>query len=320
MKYPWLQASWQRLIKQVDAGILPHALLITGSAGIGKLAFAEALGKYVQCHQPLNSEACGSCKSCLLHQVGSHPDYKLLTLEEGSRQIKIDAVRGVSDFVVKKSQQGGYKVVIINPVAAMNENASNALLKSLEEPGVNTAIILLGSSSQQVLPTIRSRCQLLQLRDVAAMDSRQWLSSQVGGDERANYLLAVAKNQPLLALELDQSPKLKLREQMLAELIQLLEGQTDLVALAQKWSKADIAEVVAWLLAWYIDLAKWVVAGGQTVQADSQTLFSLMALRLSPQKLHHEVDKLSKLNAAILRGASPNKQLLLEGVLAELSH
>jgi hypothetical protein len=171
-----------------------------------------------------------------------------------------------------------------------------------------------------VLPTIRSRCQLLQLRDVAAMDSRQWLSSQVGGDKRANYLLAVAKNQPLLALELDQSPKLKLREQMLAELIQLLEGQTDLVALAQKWSKADIAEVVAWLLAWYIDLAKWVVAGGQTVQADSQTLFSLMALRLSPQKLHHEVDKLSKLNAAILRGASPNKQLLLEGVLAELSH
>ncbi|CAH0990129.1 DNA polymerase III subunit delta' [Sinobacterium norvegicum] len=320
MIYPWLEDRWQQLIEQVDAGILPHALLITGSAGLGKLSLAKALGIYLQCHQPVDKQACGSCKSCLLHQVGTHPDYKVLTLEEGSRQIKIDAVRQVSDFVLKKSQQGGYKIVIIDPAVAMNENASNALLKSLEEPGESTVIILLGVSSQQVLPTIRSRCQLLQIRDISFEQGEQWLAPQVGGLERAKYLLAVAKGQPTLALELDQSPKLQLREQILAELTQLLEGQTDLVVVAQKWAKAELGEVVGWLLDWYIDLAKWTATGGYTAMADCQVLYRLLALRLNPQKLHQQVDKLTKLKAVITKGASPNKQLLLEGVLADLSH
>ncbi len=82
------------------------------------------------------------CKSCLLLKAGSHPDNYLLEPEEADKAIKVDQVRDLVSFVVQTAQMGGRKVVLIEPVEAMNINAANALLKSLEEPSGDTVLLL----------------------------------------------------------------------------------------------------------------------------------------------------------------------------------
>ena len=125
--YPWQDSLWQQLAGRAQHA---HAYLLHGPIGIGKRALAERLMASLLCKQPVNLEACGECKSCLLLKAGSHPDNYLLEPEEADKAIKVDQVRDLVSFVVQTAQMGGRKVVLIEPVEAMNINAANALLKS----------------------------------------------------------------------------------------------------------------------------------------------------------------------------------------------
>lgn len=140
--YPWQQEPWQRW-----AGLrarLPHAILLKGPQGIGKLDFALALAQSLLCERPgADALACGACPSCHWFEQETHPDFRLLQpdalseAEEGeereagkkkpSRQISVDQVRSLSDFANLSAHQGGHRVVLIHPAEAMNTNAANAL-------------------------------------------------------------------------------------------------------------------------------------------------------------------------------------------------
>ncbi|MGK0440403.1 MAG: DNA polymerase-3 subunit delta', partial [Pseudohongiellaceae bacterium] len=140
--FAWHAVQWQHLADLCAANRLPHALLFAGPPGVGKLRFAKALAYSLLCEKPGYQTACGECKQCRLNQT-SHPDLKLIQPEEGARQIKIDQVRGVVQFIVQTSHAGGYKIIILSPAEAMNTNAANAVLKSLEEPTDNCLLILI---------------------------------------------------------------------------------------------------------------------------------------------------------------------------------
>ena len=139
---PWQLEAWARLGQQVDEDRLPHALLVTGPAGIGKEHFARSVSARLLCGSPVSGTACGNCKSCTLLSAGSHPDLLDVQCEEGSRVIKIDQVRELIDFAGKTPAIGGRKVVLLGPAEAMNINAANALLKCLEEPSASTTLLL----------------------------------------------------------------------------------------------------------------------------------------------------------------------------------
>jgi DNA polymerase III subunit delta' len=131
---PWLHARFGELTRLMDAGRLPHALLISGPRGVGKRSLADALIARVLCAAP-GEAACGRCHGCRMLAAGYHPDLLRVEPEEGKRQIRIDPIREVNAFVAQTAQQGGYRVILIAPAEAMNVAAANALLKSLEEPG-----------------------------------------------------------------------------------------------------------------------------------------------------------------------------------------
>ncbi len=139
---PWHASAWQHLLHLLQQQRLPHALLLTGVNGIGKLQFARAFAAYLLCDQP-GEHACGQCKGCRLSAQQSHPDLVELMAEESGREIKVDQVRELSGFVAAAAQQGGYRLVIIHPPEDMNINAANALLKSLEEPGDKTVSVII---------------------------------------------------------------------------------------------------------------------------------------------------------------------------------
>jgi DNA polymerase-3 subunit delta' len=167
------QASAVGVLKSaLAAQRLPHGMIFAGPAGVGKATTARALAAVFLCEKPDLSRgaACGRCESCRLMEVGNHPDFhvayrqliRLLKKTSVARDFAMDVVR---HFVVRpaglKAAMGRGKVIVLEEAELMNADAQNALLKTLEEPQGRTLIILLSDQPEALLPTIRSRCQIV---------------------------------------------------------------------------------------------------------------------------------------------------------------
>ena len=173
--FPWQQSAWDGLMRRLGEQRLPHALLLGGGAGLGKRRLAGDLATALLCQTATGPWPCGQCVGCTLMSAGSHPDFHEIGVEEGSRVIKVDAVRELGRSMGLKSQYGGFRVAIIAPAERMNASAANSLLKTLEEPPAGTVLILVADQPSRLPATVRSRCQRL---DVHAPDGRavrrQW--------------------------------------------------------------------------------------------------------------------------------------------------
>ena len=316
--YPWQQAEWQQFVQQSSAGKLPHAILLAGPKGIGKRDLAEALAQRLLCESPREGGACGQCRGCQLNQAKTHPDFIWVTPEEGSKAIKVDQVRELTEALAKTAQQGGYKVVILEPAEAMNANAANALLKSLEEPAAHTLLLLISHSPSSVLPTIRSRCQLRALAMPRQELVLRWLSPLlVGRSLEAEDLLIAARGAPLIAMALLEGDALELREQQLQQLVRLSLGQLSAIDLAANWQSADMATLMEWYMGQIHALVRWL-AGAEDPQVRLGPVeFRELAARVSPLVLHRYMEKLLVSKRQVLSGSNPNKQLMWEELLLD---
>lgn len=246
--YPWQQRQWQRMADAVAADRLPHALLLGGQGGLGIDHFADCLAASWLCEQSNHEGACGRCRSCLLYHAGNHPDLARATPEEGGKQIKVEEVRGLVQFMQMKSQYGRGKIAIITPAEAMNRSAANALLKILEEPPPGCIFILVAHHPESLPVTIRSRCQKLDFAPTYDDTSRDWLAARAAIDpSRATDMLILARGRPLHALALLESDIAERQARLLAELGKLDRRAVDVTALAQHWQDSGTAEVFEWL-------------------------------------------------------------------------
>jgi len=319
--YPWQQNQWQDLVARLQQNHLPHALMLRGPAGTGKAHFAVALAQMLLCEKPVATAACGRCKACHLIRAGSHPDLLLVEPEEAGKAIKVDQVRHLVEFIGRKSQYSGYRAVVICPAEAMNVNASNALLKSLEEPGEKTLLSLVSHQVSGVLPTIRSRCQVMEFPLPAREPALSWLGSLLGEDAgKAERLLNVAGGAPVLALDLNQSEWIGERSAVLQHWLGVLTGKRDPVRTAEGWQQYPLLELVSWLLAWQIDLMK-VVAGvpAQVVNQDLLADLNAVQGRINPDRLFGCYGHLQQVRRMLSGPGNPNPQLLLEEILLKWS-
>ena len=209
------QPVWDGL--QARRGQLPHALLLVGQKGLGKYELAKQFAASLLCESPEpHGLACGKCLACNWYSQGNHPDFRLLQpdalneeaeAEEGkkklSQQITIDQVRGMDEFLTVGTHRGGLRIVIVNPTEAMNRSTANALLKTLEEPGPSTLFLLVSSEPIRLLPTIRSRCQVVPVPIPSAKRAAKILAE--AGLADAGRWLALAGGSPILALEFSRS-------------------------------------------------------------------------------------------------------------------
>ncbi len=142
---------------------LAHAWLLNGGNQNDNLHLVQQFAQWLLCLDKHHEFACGKCKSCSLLQSNSHPDLYRLTPGEDSDAILVDDVRALNDFIVSRAQLSVYKVVLLWPAEKLNRQAANALLKKLEEPGANTIFLILTANIDLLLPTITSRCQIVNL-------------------------------------------------------------------------------------------------------------------------------------------------------------
>ena len=315
----WLDQTWQRLQKMHSQGRLPHAMVLSGAKGLGKRQLAEQLMASLVCQHPLQGQACEECKSCLLRHANSHPDIKRLAPEEEGKAILVDPVRQLQPWLAGTAQQGGAKVVIIEPANELNVNAANALLKNLEEPGNNTFFILLHDWPKPLLATIKSRCQSQEVAIPDAVMAIQWLAAQhaESSTDELQQVLQMAHGAPLLALKYLQQQAPAMRHQSLVDLTAILRNQTSVSMVAESWIKADVKQVLDWWLQWIQDLIKLQQTQDGQLVANQDVLKLLQAIAKKADikqvfKLHDEL--LTSLDSLVQR-RNINQQLMLEKLL-----
>lgn len=251
---PWQEEGWRLLAERRARASLPHALLFCGPAGLGKRDFADAFARSLLCQSVgADGQACGRCRACKLLAARSHPDCVRVNFElrdDGKlrTEIIVDQIRALGQRLALTAQFGGYQIALIDPADAMNQNASNALLKTLEEPTAATLIILLSDDPARLSATIRSRCQRIDFRLPSPPQALAWLAIQRVDAKTAAAALAASGGNPGLALAWAGSGGLAVREEVAADLRALHAGKATPLEVANRWSKAE-AETRLWFAA-----------------------------------------------------------------------
>ncbi|MCP5160410.1 MAG: DNA polymerase III subunit delta' [Hahellaceae bacterium] len=316
---PWHNALWERYQRLVDQGILPHALLFVGVPGVGKRQFAERLIRYLLCHSRTGSgRHCGQCHACHLTHAETHPDVRYVVPEEKSSVVKVDQIRVCNEFVLKSSQQGFYKVAVVDPAEAMMTAAANALLKTLEEPPAKTLLLLISDRPGLILPTIRSRCQVVNFDVPASPIALDWLESQTQGGTSADIALKLAGGAPLVALDALASGDIEQNIAMTKDLASLLKREVLPSQVATSWIKqAGQPEVVVKRMLQWIQATLRFSCAGQDSLLDwmpGATVFRYLAEKNDSQMLFSVHDQLTEA-LVYLQQSNPNPTLLLEKLL-----
>jgi DNA polymerase-3 subunit delta' len=191
--------SWQGLMghdeiaarfrRALAGGRLASTFLFVGPAGIGKRSFALKLAQSVLCERVPETDLapCGQCPACLQVLAGTHPDVEVVAKPADRAFIPLEALIGDDEHrmregmcynIALKPYSGKRKIAILDDADYLNKEGANCLLKTLEEPPLGSLIILIGTSEQRQLPTIRSRCQVVRFRPLAANEVAQLLLSQ----------------------------------------------------------------------------------------------------------------------------------------------
>ena len=211
---PWLQHQLTGLIQRPG-----HALLLQGASGLGQYELGLALAAAWLCHAPTSAGACGVCPSCHGIEVRAHADFSVLMPEtdmlalnwplsekaqkdiddkkrKPSKEIRVEAMRDLLGFTQTTGANANGKVVLIYPAERMNTITANTLLKTLEEPAGRTRFILASAAAHELLPTVRSRCQVHPMQWPSSAEGLRWLVQQGLPEGEATVLLKAAGGRP----------------------------------------------------------------------------------------------------------------------------
>jgi DNA polymerase III subunit delta' len=307
---PWLQSARTRVRAAFDAQRLPHSLLLLSNPGLGAEQLANWISALALCESQ-GPRPCGECASCRLLRSDSHPDSHFVRLEEDAQQIKVDQVRALIESLSLKSYRGGYKVGVIEGAESLNANGANAFLKTLEEPGANTVLILIARPSHRLPATIASRCLRLVLTPPPTEAAVHWLQGRAQQSWHAE--LALAGGAPLRALELAEVGVAALDADMRESLRQLAAGSVDVTLLADRWVKSDPGLRIIWLENWITQRVH--TALGADISPQSAEPVRLPAALLKPKirALFELLDAARDLRR--LASTGMNQQLALEALL-----
>ena len=312
---PWQERHWRQLRQARESERLPHALLLSGARGLGKSAFARALAHALLCQQPdAAGRACGRCRSCRLNAAGTHPDLHLVEPEEGSSQIRIDAVRRLQQDSTLSVGERRHRVFILEPADALGGPAANALLKTLEEPLAGIHLLLLSAHPEKLPITIRSRCQQLRFPRPPAAQALAWLEEQGVTAENAHRLLEIAGGAPLAALEIAGTGADEQYHRMAAEFMELARGGHDPVALAESWLKqSEPGLLQGYMVSWLLLVIRRQLGAG--VESGAVGSLQLPEKRLNLRGVYKLLDNLFEIQRNLDHNL--NAQLILEKLLLE---
>ena len=229
-----------------------------------------------------------------------------------SERIRVDDVRGLTRLVTNVSHMGGAKVIVIAPAEALQSNASNALLKMLEEPNEQTYFILVSNEPRRLFPTIRSRCFKLAVNPPSLSDATAWLNSKSGNSTHAAEALRLSSHAPLAALALSENDEFwSCRDELMSA---FGESTPDPLRLAAGAERLEPEAVGRLLGMWIYDLLAAQAGGEIRYHADMSSIIKKTAERVSGADLCHWSDAVREYTRAASHPL--NRRLALEALFA----
>ena len=309
----WLAPAREQLAATVRRDRIAHALLIQDSPGAGGSQLGLWTAQLLLCVATQADRPCGTCAACASVTQDRHPDFTRIGLLEESKQIRIEQARELSAHLALASHQGGYKVALIDPADALNWNAANALLKTLEEPPSRTVLILVAQQPSRLPATILSRCQRVRVRAPEREPALQWLNESAG-EGPWDAVLDVIGTAPLLGVRMDPRAVLQVRDETVAGLRDLASRRADAAQLADGWTRSELPLRLACFENWLTERIRGGLgAGTYSVEMRDGTHPGQADPGSNVVRLFDLLDRLRSLRAAL---ATPvNRSLVLESLL-----
>jgi DNA polymerase-3 subunit delta' len=325
------------LLSHLQKGTIPHALLFTGIEGVGKKTAALALAMACNCAgggpgigagpdgrpeaasaAPPAGSTCGECEACRKIAAGNHPD--VLRVSAAGAMIKIEQVRELCRVLTLRPYEARMRVAIIEDAHLMNAAAGNALLKILEEPPDRTVLILTALQTQDLLPTLVSRCQNVRFKPIARHHLAAVLQRAYGfSPEEASITAGMADGSVTRALSMQRSQRLIRRNWLMAELSQMQTKSPAwplMLAEALSRTKEDLQQDLGLIAVWLRDLAVARFDPERVLSVDLKDRLAAQARSAPPSFPVQAAGALREARRRI--GANANPRLTVEAFLVKM--
>ncbi len=259
----------RHFIEAMHAGRLHHAWLMHGIKGIGKRMLADKLALQFMCE---DGSGCGECHACRMQQAGSHPDTYHVGLPQGKRDISIEQIRDVLEFLSLSGTESERRIVILDDAERMNAQAANALLKGLEEPAAGSFLLIACSDVERLPATVRSRCLLQHCVPLSDMDVRKILAGMGIAAEHLDLAVSLAEGAPGRVQCMQDkvvAAALKQWQQLTADVAQADLGEME------SWVRQHVGLVPHDLIARVLTLAVYPVLQSKAAASDFQAYQAL---------------------------------------------
>lgn len=286
----------------IELGKVSHAYILNGEKGAGKKTLASVVAKSLQCESG-EADPCNTCKSCLQVESGNQPDIIWINHEKPN-VISVDEIREqIVNDIDLKPYSSRYKLYIIPDAQLMNSQAQNALLKTLEEPPEYAIIMLLTNNVDRFLPTILSRCIVLNFKPVEPLDVIEYLTTQIEGVDlpTARFCTDFAQGNLGKAVRLAISPEYKeIKEDSVRLLRQIDSMEMDEVIDAVKQMgkyKLDVTDYIDIMTMWFRDILMVKISNSpnKIIFKDEYSTMRKQASRVSYEGVEEILEALNKL-------------------------
>ena len=285
----------------IELGKVSHAYILNGEKGSGKKTLAAVVAKSLQCEAG-EPDPCGTCKSCLQAESGNQPDI-IWVNHEKPNVISVDEIRTqILNDISLKPYSSRYKIYIVPDAQLMNQQAQNAILKTLEEPPEYAIIMLLTNNIDKFLPTIISRCIVLNFRPVEPLHMMDYLMAQIGVDkEKARFCTDFAQGNLGKAVRLAISPDYnEIKEDSLRLLRRIQDmDMEDIIQAVRNMGKykLDITDYIDIMTMWFRDILMVKIANSpnKLIFKDEFSIMKKQASHVSYEGLEEILQALDKL-------------------------
>jgi len=302
-------------------GDVRHAYLFCGPPGLGRRTLALRLAQALNCTRPIAAGVpCGICRDCKQIEAMQHPDMNVIQADSEGGTLKVDQVREVQHALSLKPYQAKYRVALFLRFQEANDNAANALLKTLEEAPAHAILLLTADTPEQLLPTIVSRCEILRLRALPVSAIEADLLERGVDEERARLLAHISGGRPGYARKLiDDITLLEKREERLNDLQTLLPApRVEKFSYAEKLAKDKDTmrqTILIWLSYWRDVMLRVAQAETPLINIDRNMEIEFLAGRLD---LHTARRVVGDLESALEKmDKNVNSRLLAEVLLLD---
>jgi DNA polymerase-3 subunit delta' len=310
------------LKKHVVNGTTRHAYLFAGPPGLGRRTLALRFARALNCPTPIEAGVpCGQCRDCRQIAAMQHADLTVVQAEAEGAVLKVDQIREARKTLILKPYQSNYRVALFLRFHEANDNAANALLKTLEEAPSYAVLILTADNPEQLLPTIVSRCEVLRLRPLRVEEVQRELETRGLETSRAKLIAHLSGGRFGYALRLlEDGSLLERRDERLNDLHHLISAsRVEKFAYAEKLARdrESMRQVIVLWLAYGRDLLlRAARAGTPLVNVDRAAEIEALAQRLDLSAARRMVGGLEDVLEKMDRNVNP--RLLAEVLLLDL--